>query len=230
MKSYSAYFVKSEINDKIRRMFKLEPVTAVPDSPWLVCNLINNASPPNDDVLWGEKSLTAAKSELLGEVIFLYASTPDSLAYEHSNNGKLIRKLVWFPMLDDDWTPGWLYAYGEREEWENILFSPQNLARVLEEEEIRVFHRPRAKVVMLLERLVVEAVLGFEVVPRHVGAGNLDSIGVLCARQGVADAPAHYARGAHFGVAERFEEPFRRKRPVPYPYLDRIHPSGSQRF
>ena len=45
----------------------------------------------------------------------------------------LARKLVWFPLLDnDDWQCGWLCAEGEPEEWEKIFFSPHNLKQFLE--------------------------------------------------------------------------------------------------
>jgi hypothetical protein len=133
VKSYSAYFVRGSAPDVAGRV--LGRAETVAESSWVVCGYRRGASPPDDEVLWGRRSLTAACSGQLGEVIFLFAdSSPDSFVYEHARDGVLLRRLVWFPMLDDDWTPGWLCAEGQAEEWESALFSPAQLARVLEDE------------------------------------------------------------------------------------------------
>jgi hypothetical protein len=132
MKSYSAYFVKSGLNETVQKLFR--PVAEVPDSQWLVCEYKQGASVPDDPVLWGKKSLTEEKSKQSGEIIYLYASFPDSFVYEHAIDGRLLRKLVWFPMLDDDWTPGWLCVQGDREEWEDQFFRQANLDLALEHE------------------------------------------------------------------------------------------------
>lgn len=150
MKSYSVYYIK--MNDAAElerraggeRKLKLtfDPIQAVPGSEWLVCSFRNGASPPADDILWGERSLAEKESKIFGEVIFIFANMPDSLVYEHACDGVLLRKLVWFPLLDpgmadvsDDWTPGWLCAKGEPEAWEApLFFKPERLPAVIDEE------------------------------------------------------------------------------------------------
>jgi hypothetical protein len=143
MKSYSSYFVKTEETEAVRRvMGKLSKPLLVPGSPWLVVEYTKGASPPRDEVLWGKASLTLEKSKALGEVIFLFADTsPDSFVYEHALGGELLRKLVWFPMLDDSWTPGWLSVEGTPEEWESALFRPERLPALLESERDRLVEK-----------------------------------------------------------------------------------------
>jgi hypothetical protein len=147
MKSYSAYFIhgidakeleaRAGGERKLRMAFG--EVVTPPGSEWLICGFRNGASPPSDDFLWGTKSLIEADSKKYGEMIFLFADTrPDSFVYEHARDGVLLRKLVWFPMLDDNWTPGWLCAQGQPEDWETaILFTPKVLARTIAEEQER---------------------------------------------------------------------------------------------
>jgi hypothetical protein len=123
MPSFSGYFVKSNEVEQITRL--LGAPEGVADTPWFVAKYSPGASPPSDDVLWGRASLTEEKSQQLGEVIYLFADTSTGgFVYEHAQDGKLVRKLVWFPLLDDDWTPGWLCAVGVREGWETALFRP----------------------------------------------------------------------------------------------------------
>jgi hypothetical protein len=133
MKSYSAFYVRTDKPDEAKKIFgRME---RVPESPWLVCAFQRDASPPADKVLWGEISLTVTESQRLGEVIFLFADiSRDSFVYEHALDGVLLRKLVWFPMLDDAWTPGWLFAEGQREEWESIFFRPDRLPELIANE------------------------------------------------------------------------------------------------
>ena len=131
MKSYSCYFVRTAELEKARTLFA--KVEVLPDSDWLMCGFRADDSPPEDEVLCGEESLTEAKSKQLGEVIFVYGDTSiDGFAYEHSRNGQLLRKLVWFALLDDDWTSGWVCVTGETEDWEATLFNANNLAQCLE--------------------------------------------------------------------------------------------------
>ncbi|GEM_PF-2002530 len=157
MKSYSVYYIK--LNDVAElerraggeRKLKLtfSPIDAVPGSEWLVCSFRDGASPPSDNVLCGETSLAVAESKKFGEVIFIFANMPDSLVYEHACDGTLLRKLVWFPLLDpsmadvsDDWTPGWLDARGEPEAWEApIFFKPERLSEVIEGEKMNYADR-----------------------------------------------------------------------------------------
>lgn len=138
MKSYSVYFVRSDDPDALRAKLgqvdsrSLEPVAG---SAWVVWRYHPDDGPPDDEVLWGQDSLTSAPSERLGEVVYLYADTSvDGFVYEHARAGSLIRKLVWFPMLGDEGTPGWLCAHGEPEPWEATLFHPERLTQVLAEE------------------------------------------------------------------------------------------------
>jgi hypothetical protein len=137
VKSYSAYFVKSECLDKAQKLFK--PIAPVPGTPWLICDLHADDSPPADDVLWGKKSLLLPRYEQLTEIFFVYGdvSGEGSFVYEHAQKGELVRKLVWFPMLDDNWTAGWLCASGQPEPWEAPLFSARALTIVLEFERSR---------------------------------------------------------------------------------------------
>lgn len=130
--SYSACYIRTDDAEAVKKRFPHAVV--VEGSPWVASK--QSDSPPADDVLWGRASLTEQLSAQLGEVVFLFADTsPDSFVYEHSRGGALLRKLVWFPLLDDDWTPGWLCAHGEPEEWEAPLFRPQQLSQALDEEE-----------------------------------------------------------------------------------------------
>ncbi|MCE1246821.1 MAG: hypothetical protein LWY06_09265 [Firmicutes bacterium] len=132
MKSFSVYYVKTHSIEKVQAYFK--PVEAMPDSDWLVCGYKPGAYAPDDSILLGEESLTEEKSKQFGDIIYLYASFPDSFVYEHSRDGELLRKLVWYPMLDDEWNPGWLCVRGEREEWEDQFFREANLNLALEHE------------------------------------------------------------------------------------------------
>lgn len=149
MKSYSIYFAKTAQVDAVKKV--LGPPAEIPGSPWLLCGYRPDASPPDDDVLWGNTSLVLRKSESLGEIIYLFSDrSPDSLVYEHARDGKMLRKLVWFPMLDDDWTPGWLCAQGEREEWEDALFRPETLQRAIKSE--RDAYRDRGEAALFPQR------------------------------------------------------------------------------
>lgn len=137
MKSYSAYFVRSDRAEQARAAFR--DIVPIESSDWLMCAFRKDDSPPDDEVLEGRESLTQEKSKDLGEVLFVYGDTSmDGFAYEHARDGELLRKLVWFPMLDDDWTAGWLCAEGESEAREARLFSPDNLARFIEDERQRL--------------------------------------------------------------------------------------------
>ncbi|OLP17395.1 hypothetical protein BST81_16500 [Leptolyngbya sp. 'hensonii'] len=137
MKSYSAYFVRLSSMEEARSRFStVEPIA---DSPWLMCDFRKDAPPPDDEVLEGQKNLTQEKSRRLGEILFVYGDTSvDGFVYEHACDGTLLRKLVWFPLLDDDWTAGWLCADGEPEPWETALFREDSLARFLENERQRL--------------------------------------------------------------------------------------------
>lgn len=135
MKSYSAYFVRAERAGQAQRVFgKVEPMA---DSPWLLCEYRKDDMPPGDDALEGRTSLTEARSQQLGEILFVYGDTSaDWFVYEHARDGVLLRKLVWFSLLDD-WTAGWVCAEGEPEPWEAALFSPDKLAGFIENERQR---------------------------------------------------------------------------------------------
>lgn len=104
-----------------------------------MCAFQPGASPPKDEVLIGEKSFTQAISEQLGEVLFIYGDTSvDGFAYEHASDGELLRKLVWFPLLDDEWTAGWVCVQGSPEDWEAALFQEKSLEQYLENERQRL--------------------------------------------------------------------------------------------
>jgi hypothetical protein len=131
--SYCAYFVRTENTNRAHSIFgTLEPVEG---SAWVMCDHRRGAAPPDDDVLWGRTSLTADRSQQLGEVLYVYGDTScDGFVYEHARDGVLMRKLVWFPLLDEDWTAGWLCAQGEPEAWEEAFFRAHALEEVIEEE------------------------------------------------------------------------------------------------
>jgi len=159
MKSYDVYYVKlddlAELERRAGGERKLRMTFSKADkpqgSPWLVCNYCDGASPPDDRVLSGEASLAGPRSQTFGEVIYIFANMPDSLVYEHALDGKMLRKLVWFPLLgpdtadvDDDWTPGWLCTEGEPEPWEaSIFFRPEKLPEAIEGEKMRFADRGR---------------------------------------------------------------------------------------
>ncbi|NMF60470.1 hypothetical protein [Pseudanabaena yagii] len=132
MKSYSAYFVRSESIENARKIFgkRVEPL---PNSPWLLCDYQPDDELPDDEVLFGEESLTEAKSGQLGEIFFVYGDTSvDWFVYEHASDGRLLRKLVWYTLPDDVWNSGWILVAGEPEDWEATLFRSDGLARHLE--------------------------------------------------------------------------------------------------
>ena len=143
MKSYSAFYVRTENPEKARQRFRsVEPVAG---SPWWLCDFRMAAAPPNDDVLWGNAALAVPPSRLAGEVLFLFGDVPTGgFVFEHARDGALLRKLVWYPLLDDDWTPGWLCAQGEPEAWEAALFRDDQLDAVLEAERSRLENDPGA--------------------------------------------------------------------------------------
>jgi hypothetical protein len=137
MRSYSAYFVRTDDANRASTVFGT--VDTVPGSEWLMCDLRTSPSPPSDAVLEGGECLAAPRSGELGEVIFLYGDTSaDGFVYEHAVGGELVRKLVWFPMLDDDWTAGWICVEGEPEPWEGALFDAERVEQVIEEERERL--------------------------------------------------------------------------------------------
>lgn len=140
----SMYLVKSSDLDAIKREFDdAEPAAS---SAWVRCGLRTGVGPPNDDVLCGDKSLAASWAEKFDEVIFLYGDTStDGFVYEHARDGELVRKLVWFPMLDEDWTPGWICVEGEPEPWEADLFGDKKLESFLEFERERYDDEGRAE-------------------------------------------------------------------------------------
>lgn len=132
MNSYSAYFVRNADLELVRLAFSL--VKPLANSDWLMCAFQADAEPPEDAVLFGNASLTVAKSQALGEVLFIYGDTScDGFVYEHAQQGELLRKLVWFPLLDDDWTAGWLCVEGVSEAWEAELFTERQLTQYLQE-------------------------------------------------------------------------------------------------
>ncbi len=145
MKSYSACFIRGIDAQELERRAGGErklrmtfgEVITQPGSEWLICSFRKGASCPPDDVLWGKASLIEAQSKTFGEMISLFGDR-DSFVYEHARDGVMLRKLVWFPMLDDDWTPGWLYVQGQPEDWEaSMFFTPQKLARTIADEKER---------------------------------------------------------------------------------------------
>jgi hypothetical protein len=148
MKSYSCYFIKS--NDPNTLHAKLGPVDSrdvesVDGSEWIPWRFRQGASPPDDEVLNGEASIADQQSSRLEEeVIFLFADkSSDAFVYEHARDGQLLRKLVWFPMLDDDWTAGWTHASGESEPWE-APYSNQNVCPMF-----WIWNEVRSRIAML---------------------------------------------------------------------------------
>jgi hypothetical protein len=124
MKSYSAYFVLSPAIADAQAIFG-NAVESLPDSPWMMCGFCRDDEIPDDEVLFGEESLTAAKSQQLGEIIFVYGDTSqDWFVYEHARDGELLRKLIWCSLIDDEWNSGWVCVQGEAEDWEVALFEP----------------------------------------------------------------------------------------------------------
>ena len=136
MRSYSVYLVKGNNLEQAQQVFGSAEI--VNGSEWMRCRFTKDDEPPEDEVLFGDESLTQVKSEILGEVVFVFGDTSvDGFVYEHSKNGEIVRKLVWFPMLDDDWNSGWICVEGEPEIWEESLFREDKLVRFLANERDR---------------------------------------------------------------------------------------------
>lgn len=142
MKSYSAYLVKNTDEAAVRRTFRR--VESWENSSWLVCNLIEDDEPPEEDVLSGDTSLACAHSVELGEVVFVYGDISiEGFVYEHARDGELLRKLVYFLGPDDVWAPTWQCVVGEPESWEQALFNDTTLERVLGNEQTQ--HRDEGR-------------------------------------------------------------------------------------
>jgi hypothetical protein len=149
MKSYSCYFARTPKIEAARAVFST--VEILPDSTWLMCNYRRDDSPPDDVVLLGKEYLTITKSAQLGEVIFVYGDTScDGFVYEHAVDGKLLRKLVWFPLLDD-WSCAWICVEGKSEYWETQLFRLDDLVRCLENEREKLADEGRTDEIAKLE-------------------------------------------------------------------------------
>jgi hypothetical protein len=135
--SFSVFFINhADVNFLSAQLGRLEAnsLAAVPGSNWVVYNYRPGAAPPNDDVLTGSESMAVRLSRKVGEVIYLFADTrPDSLVYEHARGETLLRKLVWFSFSDES-EASWLCSAGERESWEDRLFSANHLSQAIEEE------------------------------------------------------------------------------------------------
>jgi len=66
MKSYSAYFIHTEDLDIAKASFsKIVPIV---DSSWLLCDFCKDDCPPEDEVLWGQESITEVKSLVVCQV------------------------------------------------------------------------------------------------------------------------------------------------------------------
>ncbi len=125
MKSYEAFFVRTENSEQAKKIFRrIEPIEG---SSWVMCGFDKDVY-PEDSILFGEESATQAKSEKLGEIIYVYGDSSDAegFIYEHACDGVLLRKLVWF-MLEDGMNTGWVCVEGEAEKWEEALFRPDSL-------------------------------------------------------------------------------------------------------
>lgn len=135
--SFSVFFINNgDLNFLSSQLGRLEAkaLATVPGSDWTVYSYRPGASPPNDDILTGSESIAVRLSRKVGEVIYLFAdSRPDSLVYEHARGETLLRKLVWFSFSDES-EASWLCSVGEREAWEDRLFSPNLLSQAIEEE------------------------------------------------------------------------------------------------
>ena len=101
-------------------------------SDWFACGLGDSGFP---DEAFGERRdepdvfASAKLSKRFGEAIYLYAdSRADELLYDHSREGRLLRKLMW---TSDGSECRWTCAAGEAEPWEAALFEPRQLAAAL---------------------------------------------------------------------------------------------------
>ncbi|BAZ85266.1 hypothetical protein [Dolichospermum compactum] len=127
---FSLFFRTEDFDIAQAGFSKIVPIV---DSSWLLCDFCKDDYPPEDEVLWGQESITEFKSPELREIIFVYGDTSvDGFVYEHRLNGVLVRKLVWFPLLNDDyWESGWLCVEGESEDWEKALFTSESRERFM---------------------------------------------------------------------------------------------------
>lgn len=159
MKSYSAMYMKAanleELQERSGGQFQkyYSKARQVPGTDWVLAEYSPDDYPPDDEYMSGEESLVLAKSEIYGELIYLYGDfSYDLFAYEHVRDGEMLRKLVWcsgldpeLAEIDDESTPGWLCVEGEPESWEAaILFSPADLERQIEREKDMYAYQERS--------------------------------------------------------------------------------------
>lgn len=124
---YSAYFLKTETPPELLRK-RFSQVITLPESEWKICNYGKDFV---DGLFEGTGDFTLDLSKRFGEVIFVCTDTRNNqFEYEHSQNGKILRKLCW---CFDGNESTWLVVEGERESWEDkVVFSHSNLEKSLE--------------------------------------------------------------------------------------------------
>jgi hypothetical protein len=161
MKSYSAYFVQNTAIVEAQTIFG-KSIESIVDSSWIMCGSCLDDEVPDDEVIFGESSLTVAKSEQVGEIFFVYADiSQDWFVYEHALNGELLRKLVWCNLIDDEWNCGWVCVQGQPEAWEVDLFvpsfNPHKLEQCLENERQKLEDEGRESAFSEIEAAIKQA-------------------------------------------------------------------------
>lgn len=125
---YYAYFIKTqEPESKIKARFRNAAV--LPDSAWVLCDFSDRSYPTG--VFEPGAYFTKELSAQFGEALFICVDTRnDQFEYEHSQNGRILRKLSW---ITDGCQSTWEWVEGAKEDWEETyIFSEANFARTRE--------------------------------------------------------------------------------------------------
>jgi hypothetical protein len=127
---FNVNYVKgSAAVDELRKLYRRVDA-AGPE--WIACGFGDSGFP---DEAFGERRdepevfASAKLSKRFGEAIYIYSdSRADELLYDHSRDGRLVRKLMW---TSDGSECTWSCVAGEPEPWEDALFDPRQLATAL---------------------------------------------------------------------------------------------------
>ena len=123
----TAFLVKKPVSNE----FLLENSQNIKTTPESERIIFNWSDDVNDDLFEIGHYYTVDLSEELGDVIFVCSDeSNDQMEYEHSINGKILRKLSW---ISNGGQSTWAWIEGDAEPWEDtIIFSDTNFSRASE--------------------------------------------------------------------------------------------------